>query len=69
MANAIKEKTENLIPIYLPLLPDEGGSQETDQTVIVTINGKNIQIQRGQYVNVTPEVYEALQNSNRFERL
>ena len=61
--------TENLIPVYLPPLPDEGGSQEVDQTVVVTINGHNTVINRGNYVSVTPEVYEALQNSNRFDRL
>lgn len=69
MATATKEKTENLIPVYLPLLPDEGGSQEVDQSVIVTINGKNTVIMRGNYVNVTPEVYEVLYNSGRFERM
>ena len=61
--------TEAKIPVYLPLLPDEGGSVEVDQRVNVEINGKTTVIERGKYSEVSLPVYEALYNSGRFERL
>ncbi len=64
-----KQAEHKKIPVYLPMLPDEGGSERTDQRVIVTINGSNIIIPRGETVEVTPEVYEVLHNSGRFERV
>ena len=70
MASTVEEQTENTKPpAYLPLLPDEGGADVVDQRVVVTINGENIIVPRGEWIEVTPEVYEVLQNSGRFERL
>lgn len=64
-ANTVKNK----IPVYLPMLPDEGGADRVDQRVVVTFNGTNIIVPRGEMVEVTPEVYEILHNSGRFERV
>ena len=64
---AKQEKT--LIPIYLPLLPEEEGVTEVDQRVVVTLNGVNKILPRGQMIEVTPEEYEVLYNSGRFDRL
>lgn len=58
-----------LIPIYLPLLPDEVGVGEVDQRITVTVNGVNRILLRGQTVYVTREEYESLYNSGRFERM
>ncbi len=70
MANNAKKQIESTkIPVYLPMLPDEGGADVVDQRVVVTINGENIIIPRGEQVEVAPEIYEILQNSGRFERL
>lgn len=67
---AIKKQVEHKkISVYLPLLPDEGGAERVDQRVIVTLNGSNIIIPRGETVEVSPEVYEVLHNSGRFERV
>lgn len=62
-------KKENLISIYLPMLPDDNGVGEVDQRVTVTVNGVNRILLRGQTIKVTREEYEALYNSGRFERL
>lgn len=66
-AKVKQEKT--LIPIYLPLLPEEAGVTEVDQRVVVTLNGVNRILLRGQTIEVTPEEYEVLHNSGRFDRL
>lgn len=58
-----------LIPIYLPLLPDEVGVGEVDQRITATVNGVNRILLRGQTVYVTREEYEDLYNSGRFERM
>lgn len=68
-ARSAAEKNENLISIYLPLLPDDNGVGEVDQRVTVTVNGVNKILPRGQMIKVTCEEYEALYNSGRFERL
>ncbi len=60
---------QSKIPVYLPMLPDEGGADRVDQRVVVTFNGTNIIIPRGETVEVSPEVYEILHNSGRFERV
>lgn len=57
------------IPVYLPLLPDEGGATRVDQNVVITINGVNTIVPRGVYCEVKPEVYEVLHNSGRFDRI
>lgn len=62
-----KIKENNLISICLPLLPDEGGAGETDQTVPVTINGKTTTIKRGEFVEVPFEIYNVLYQSGRFK--
>lgn len=64
--NTVKEKG---VPIYLELLPEEGGSTEVDQTVNVEVNGKTTVIRRGEHCEVPLHVYEALKNSGRFGRL
>ena len=66
---AAAPKEENLISIYLPMLPDDNGVGEVDQRVTVTVNGVNRILLRGQTIKVTREEYEALYNSGRFERL
>lgn len=63
------ENTVTLIPIYIPLLPDDDGVTEVDQRITVTVNGVNRILLRGQTIEVTPEEYEALYNSQRFDRL
>ena len=68
--NAAKNnQAERLIPIRLPLLPDEGGVSEVDQRVVVTLNGVNKILPRGEMIEVTPEEYEVLYNSGRFGML
>ena len=66
---AAAPKKSELIPIYLPMLPDDNGVGEVDQRVTVTVNGVNRILLRGQTIKVTREEYEALYNSGRFERL
>lgn len=66
---AAAPKKENLISIYLPMLPDDNGVGEVDQRVTVTVNGVNRILLRGQTIKVTREEYEAMYNSGRFERL
>lgn len=66
---ATTKNVEKKIPIYLPLLPDEGGSTEVDQNVNVEVNGKTTVIRRGEHCEVPLHVYEALYNSGRFDRL
>jgi hypothetical protein len=68
-AQTEQKNTEAKIPIFLPLLPDEGGSVEVDQRVNVEINGKTTIIMRGEHCEVTMPVYEALYNSGRFGRM
>lgn len=63
------ENAVTLIPIYIPLLPDDDGVTEVDQRITVTVNGVNRILLRGQTIEVTPEEYEALYNSQRFDRL
>lgn len=60
---------QNLIPVFLQKLPDEGGVSETDQRVTVTVNGVNTILPRGEMIYVTPEQYEILYNSGRFEHM
>jgi hypothetical protein len=58
--------TENLTTrprIYLPMLEETGGVK-VDQYEHVTVNGNTTLIRRGEYVDVTPEVY--IQLKNRF---
>lgn len=69
MTELKKEKAPNLITIYIPMLPEEDGVTEVDQRVTVTLNGENRILLRGQPIEVTPEEYEILYNSHRFERL
>lgn len=66
---AAAPKKEALIPVYLPLLPDDNGVGEVDQRVIVTVNGVNKILVRGQHIKVTVAEYEALHNSGRFDKL
>lgn len=62
-------KKPRLITIYIPMLPEEDGISEVDQRVTVTLNGENRILLRGEPIEVTPEEYEILYNSQRFERL
>lgn len=68
-AKVVEQESSNLIPIYIPLLPDDGGVTDVDQRITVTVNGVNRILPRGERVEVTLEEYEALYNSGRFERL
>ena len=58
-----KAKKEEMVKIMLPI------SKEHQEDVQVCINGKWTVIQRGVEVEVTPEVYEVLQNKARMEKL
>ena len=60
---------EDRVSIYLPLLPDNGGVGKVDQTVVVTINGENTIIKRGEHVDVTIPVFEVLYNSGKYPNL
>ena len=60
---------QNLIPVFLQRLPDEGGVSEVDQRVTVTVNGVNRILPRGEMIFVTPQEYEILRNSGRFGKL
>lgn len=60
-----KKVNEAVIPVFLQLLPDDDGVGETDQRVVITVNGENKIIPRGERVYVTPEEYEILFNSGR----
>ena len=66
---AAAPKKEALIPVDLPLLPDDNGVGEVDQRVTVTVNGVNKILVRGQHIKVTVAEYEALHNSGRFDKL
>lgn len=69
MSETKPKQEKTLIPIYLPLLPEDDGATEIDQRVVVTLNGVNKILPRGQMIEVTPEEYEVLYNSGRFDRL
>ena len=57
----VKEpKTEERVRILLPLLDD--GTTKADQTENVTINGYTTLIERGQWVEVTQDVYIVLRS-------
>lgn len=63
----VKEtNSEPTVRIFLPLREDQNGVK-ADQTEIVTVNGKNYQINRGMHMDVSPEVYTQLRN--RFSHL
>lgn len=66
---AAAPKKENLIPVYLPLKPDDNGVGEVDQRETITVNGVNRILLRGQINKVTRDEYEDMYNSGRFERL
>lgn len=57
------------IPIYLHMLPEEGGSVQVDQNVPVTVNGITTIVPRGVRCEVTLPVFMALYDSGRFENL
>ncbi len=57
------------VRIYLPLISEEDAVGRVDQTVAVSINGENTLIRRGESVEVSPEVYQVLLRSGRFEHL
>lgn len=64
-----KQTNEATIPVFLQLLPEESGVGEVDQRVVITVNGENRIIPRGERVLVTPEEYEVLFNSGRLGRI
>lgn len=53
---------EPTVQVYIPLIEDTDGAVDIDQTVVVTINGNNTQIRRGEYVDVKIPVFEQLKN-------
>ena len=58
----------NRIRIFIPLL-EAGDGEKVDQDVPVTVNGYTTIIRRGEYVDVTYSVYEALKHTGRFPRM
>lgn len=60
---AVAENLTTRPRIYLPMLEETGGVK-VDQYEHVTVNGNTTLIRRGEYVDVTPEVY--IQLKNRF---
>lgn len=62
---ATKAEKAVTIPIQLPLLQREG-SGEVDQTVTITINGKQHVFNRGERVELTPDEFMILRSSGRF---
>lgn len=75
MANAkaapqdVNLSAEVKIPIYLHMLPEEGGSVQVNQNVPVTVNGVTTIVPRGVRCEVTLPVFMALYDSGRFENL
>lgn len=73
MANApVKDAKVALdvkIPIYLHMLPEEGGSVQVNQNVPVTVNGITTIVPRGVRCEVPLSVFMALYDSGRFENL
>ena len=65
----IANAQQNLIPVFLQRLPDEGGVSEVDQRVTITVNGVNTILPRGEMIYGTREQYEILYNSGRFEHM
>lgn len=62
--NEVRER--KTIRIQLPLSLNENGEKVVQQE-IVTVNGKNTAIKRGEPVDVSWSVFEALYNSKRYE--
>lgn len=60
-AEAVETK-EPRVRVFIPLLPEDEGGIKQDQTEVVVINGKNTVIQRGEFVDVSPEIYLQLRN-------
>lgn len=64
----LEPSPKNRIPIYIPMLAEEGEGQ-VDQTVPVIVNGVTTIIKRGETVYVPFSVYEALVNTGKYPRL
>ena len=45
------------VRVCIPLLPDTGSGLQPDQTEQVIINGRVTVLCRGEYLDVSPEVY------------
>lgn len=54
------------VPVRLPLNPDR---EDAEQFEILGVNGVQYQIKLGEEVMVPYEVFEALYNTGRYERL
>ena len=73
-ASKTTEKTtaqapEKLIPIFLPLLEDDGGLGEVSQRETIIINGVNKILPRGEHIEVTLAEYIVLRDSGKFPKL
>lgn len=59
------KNTEATVRIQLPLL-DGGDTENIDQSVPVTVNGKTLIIQRGQVVDLPVPYYLVLKQSGKY---
>lgn len=57
------------INIFLPVATNVDENSADDRFEVVTVNGRNIQIKRGEPVSVNWQTYEALLHSGRYARL
>lgn len=64
MATATETKVipEERVRIVIPRNEDDSTGLKTDQYEHVTINGETTLVKRGEYVEVTPEVFIQLRN-------
>lgn len=59
------EVKEATVRIMLPLL-DGGDTENVDQSVPLTVNGKNLIVQRGQVVDLPVPYYLVLKQSGKY---
>ena len=63
MAEAKKTTEAKMVTVKLPM------TEHKQDDVVVILNGKSYQIQRGEEVEVTEGVYEILKNSEEMDAL
>lgn len=64
----VQEQGQEMVDVWLQPL-DKEGTGEVDQSVTVTVNGKEVKFNRGEHTQVTPEAYLILKESGRFPEL
>lgn len=57
MAGKTKEKTDGLVPVFVPK------ESKHDDSLFVAVNGKRILIKKGETVMLPPEFAEVIENS------